>query len=150
MASGAVAKGAGLAAKAAWPLVKKGALALALAYAQNETVQRYVHDLGGRFSDAMKAKTPEARIRKSLEAVRSHAQRLLDAQDPGTSSADEARANSWLKRADQIESALAVASNEAKATRKEHVRRIDAMAATLSSEVIASLVDLADEEPGPA
>ncbi len=148
MASGAVAKGAGLAAKAAWPLVKKGALALALAYAQNETVQRYVHDLSGKFGDAMKAKTPEARIRKSLEAVRSHAQRLLDAHDAGDSSVDDTQAKVWLKRADQIESALAVATNEAKASRKEHVKQIDAMAATLSNDVIASLVELGDSEPG--
>ena len=127
-------------AVAAWPLAKKAATQLSVYVANNPDIQRRLGDLGKKFADVQKARTPEAKILRAMESVREQAS-IVQASESG----DSLRAAGWKQRADQVERALQLLQHQPRATRKAQFPRIEAMADSLVAEVLTSLID--EDEP---
>ena len=127
-------------AVAAWPLAKKAATQLSVYVANNPDIQRRLGDLGKKFADVQKARTPEAKILRAMESVREQAS-IVQASESG----DSLQAAGWKQRADQVERALQLLQHQPRATRKAQFPRIEAMADSLVAEVLTSLID--EDEP---
>lgn len=125
-------------AVAAWPLAKKAAAQLGVYVANNPDIQKRLGDLGKKFADVQKARTPEAKILRAMESVREQASIVL------ASDSSSLQAAGWKQRANQVERALQLLQHQPRATRKSQFPRIEAMADSLVAEVLTSLIDEAE------
>lgn len=131
-------------AVAAWPLAKKAAAQLGVYVANNPDIQKRLGDLGKKFADVQRARTPEAKILRAMESVREQASIVLASESGAAESVASLQAAGWKQRADQVERALQLLQHQPRATRKSQFPRIEAMADSLVAEVLTSLIDEAE------
>ncbi|KQT02247.1 hypothetical protein ASG23_02575 [Cellulomonas sp. Leaf395] len=122
-----------------WPVAKKLAGQISVLVATNPDVQRRLTDAGKKIVEVQKARTPEAKIAKAMDAVREQARAVLDAE--GSESVVSVQAASWKQRADQVERALQILQHQPRKARKTQLDRIAAMSDSLLAEVFTSLID---------
>ncbi|WP_421732964.1 hypothetical protein [Cellulomonas sp.] len=134
-------KSTGVALAVAWPLAKKAATQLSVFVANNPDLQKRLADLGTKFSDVQRARTPEAKIARAMTSVREQADMVLASEATTTESVAALQAAGWKQRADQVERALQILQHQPRAMRKSQRRRIAAMADSLVAEVLTSLID---------
>ena len=123
-----------------WPVAKKLASQVAVLVATNPDVQKRLTDAGKKIAEVQKARTPEAKIAKAMDAVREQAQAVLDGEH-GPDSVVSIQATGWKQRAEQVERALQILQHQPRAARKSQLQRIAAMADSLLAEVFTSLID---------
>ena len=134
-------KKTGVALAVAWPLAKKAATQLSVFVANNPDIQKRLGDLGTKFTDVQKARTPEAKIVRAMASVREQAEMVLAAEAGSTESVAAVQAAGWKQRADQVERALQILQHQPRSVQKSQRRRIAAMADSLVAEVLTSLID---------
>jgi hypothetical protein len=127
--------------KALLPVARKLAVQLGVIIANSPEVQKRLVDVGNRIREVQKARTPEAKIAKSMVAVREQAEAVLDAVGTDPASVVSVQATSWKQRADQIERAVGILQHQPRAARKSQLARIAGMADSLLEEVLTSLID---------
>jgi hypothetical protein len=124
-----------------WPMARKLAGQVAVLVASNPDIQKRLTAVGNKILEVQKARTPEAKIGKAMEAVREQAQAALAAEPQGSESVVSVQAASWKQRADQVDRAMQILQHQPRAVRKSQLGRISAMADSLLAEVLTSLIE---------
>jgi hypothetical protein len=134
-------KRTGVALAVAWPLAKKVATQVGVIVANNPELQKRLENLGKKFADVQRARTPEAKIARAMESVREQAAIVLAAEPSTAESVASVQATGWKQRADQVDRALQILQHQPRKVQKSQLPRIAAMADSLVAEVLTSLID---------
>ncbi len=129
-----------VAGKVLWSFVKQMVTQAATDAAKDPKTWANARGLVEDLNKAMASRTPEAKIRRAAAAVRDYAQMTQDKQASGAQVAGVDKAQEWIRRADQIESALSILRHEARSARKEHLARLDRQASDLVAESLNLLI----------
>ena len=140
-------KKTGIALAVAWPLAKKVATQVSVIVANNPDLQKRLENLGKKFADVQRARTPEAKIARAMESVREQASIVLSSESQDVESVASVQAAGWKQRADQVDRALQILQHQPRKMQKSQLPRIAAMADSLVAEVLTSLIDEVDSEP---
>lgn len=139
-------KKTGVALAVAWPLAKKVAAQVSVIVANNPDLQKRLENLGKKFADVQRARTPEAKIARAMESVREQAAIVLSSESGDAESVASVQAAGWKQRADQVDRALRILQHQPRKMQKSQLPRIEAMADSLVAEVPTSLIDDADHQ----
>lgn len=134
-------KRTGVALAVAWPLAKKVATQISVIVANNPDLQKRLENLGKKFADVQRARTPEAKIARAMESVREQAAIVLRTESQEVESVASVQAAGWKQRADQVDRALQILQHQPRKVQKAQLPRIEAMADSLVAEVLTSLID---------
>ncbi len=118
-------KKTGVALAVAWPLAKKVAAQVSVIVANNPDLQKRLENLGKKFADVQRARTPEAKIARAMESVREQAEIVLRSESSGAESVAAVQATGWKQRADQVERALRILQHQPRKMQKSQLPRIE-------------------------
>ncbi|KRD41357.1 hypothetical protein ASE38_17270 [Cellulomonas sp. Root930] len=131
----------GVALAVAWPLAKKVAAQVSVIVANNPEIQKRLENLGKKFADVQRARTPEAKIARAMVSVREQASIVLGSEAQDAESIASVQAAGWKQRADQVDRALQILQHQPRKVQKSQLPRIEAMADSLVAEVLTTLID---------